>query len=148
MGLHPPELHFTIDVTLEQRDYLTTDGTGVWKTVSKLEIGPRQRVAVSDTHLVWRQWICLSITRFRSFDMSRWKLNMWQISIQTRSWKAQNLRIDICWFRTQRRYHPGNLLLTWATLSGPASQDQSRICLNGWPLTNRTSTCPVFRATK
>lgn len=52
MGLHPPELQFTISVVLEQRVYLTTNGSGVWKKVSKLDIGPRQRIALSDSHQV------------------------------------------------------------------------------------------------
>lgn len=52
MGLHPPEFQFTITVTLEQRAYLTNNGSGVWRTVSELDIGPRQRIAVSDSHQV------------------------------------------------------------------------------------------------
>ena len=52
MGMRPPEFQFIITVTLEQRAYLTVNGSGVWKTVSKLDIGPRQRIAVSDSHMV------------------------------------------------------------------------------------------------
>ncbi len=52
MGIYPPELRFTINVDIERRSYLTTNGTGVWETVSQLEIGPQKRIAVSKTHNV------------------------------------------------------------------------------------------------
>lgn len=52
MGMRRPQFKFVITVTLEQRAYLTVNGSGVWKTVSKLVVGSRQRIAVSDSHMV------------------------------------------------------------------------------------------------
>lgn len=52
MGIYPPEFQFTINITLEQREFLTQNGSGSWRTLSTLQIGPHQRIAVSDTHVV------------------------------------------------------------------------------------------------
>lgn len=55
MGLRPPDLQFTISVTLERRLFFTRNGSSVWETVSKLDVGPHKRIAVSDTHTVSRK---------------------------------------------------------------------------------------------
>ena len=52
MGLHPPELQFTITVIIQQRIFLTKNGSGVWEEISRLEIGPRKKIALSDSHMV------------------------------------------------------------------------------------------------
>lgn len=52
MSFYPPELQFTINVTIEQRQYLTKNGSGVWKEISTLAIGPHKRIASSDSHIV------------------------------------------------------------------------------------------------
>ena len=52
MALYPPDLMFSITVDIEKRLYLNVNGTGVWERVSKLNIGPHQKIAVSDSHNV------------------------------------------------------------------------------------------------
>lgn len=52
MALYPPQLQFTVDVIVEQRVFLTKNGSGVWEEISRLEIGPRKKVSLSDSHVV------------------------------------------------------------------------------------------------
>ena len=52
MALYPPQLQFQVRVLLERRAYMTTNGSSVWETVSELNIGPQNRIATSDTHVV------------------------------------------------------------------------------------------------
>ena len=52
MALYPPQLQFEVTVLLERRSYMTKNGTGVWKKVSELKIGPQKRIARSRTHVV------------------------------------------------------------------------------------------------
>ena len=52
MALYPPQLQFTISVIIEQRVFLTKNGSGIWEEISRLEIGPQKRTSLSNTHVV------------------------------------------------------------------------------------------------
>lgn len=58
MALYPPQLQFEVSVLLERRAYMTTNGSSVWETLSELKIGPQDRIATSDTHVV-RAEVCI-----------------------------------------------------------------------------------------
>ena len=45
-------MQFTITVDIQQLSYSTTTGEDVWNKISKLEIGPHKRIALSTNYQV------------------------------------------------------------------------------------------------
>ena len=51
-GLYPPQLQFTISVSIERLAYSLASEEEVWERISRLEIGPHKRTTTSPEYQV------------------------------------------------------------------------------------------------